>query len=533
MKNMKKAKFSLILVSFLSFSVSPASAFSTHNATISRTFDKVEAAVGESITVTVSFTNEEAYDLRGFYHTEQIPEGLSVNTDRVKIGGTDISHLVVVESGSSGDVYPGSIPYRWILETPTDFPENNPISQSATVEIVYTVTSSQVGTFDFDEFSWVGYYETALDGERAAFGHSEDADKQTITFTEAPYPPVANFSGTPTTGTAPLEVSFTDSSTGEIESWSWSFGDGGTSTEQNLTYTYDDPGDYTVTLEVTGPGGSDTETKDNYITVTEQPAQYILTVTIVGQGNATLDPPGGTYDAGTVVKLTPVSDVGWAFNGWSDDLTGYSNPATIVINADKHITATFDLDNDADGISDAEEDGGPNAGDGNSDDVNDSDQPNVASFHTQDGTNYVTLVSAPGTLSSCRAVSPPSGCPTEITFPYGFIGFTVNDAGVPPDETTVTLYLPAGTNPSTYWKHGRTPANQTDHWYEFLYDGETGAEINENVTTLHFIDSKRGDDILMQDGMIVDQGGPGVSGSNGDASSSEGNNGCFISTAAY
>ena len=472
--------------------------------------------------------------------------------------------------------------------------------------------------------NWVGYYQTAPEGERAAFGHSEDVDKQTITFTGTPQPPDANFSGTPTTGTAPLEVSFTDSSTGDIDSWSWDFdnngtedstvqnpthtysdpgtytvtlevtGPGGTdtrteidyitvtpapqppvaefsgaprtgvaplevsftdsstgdidswswdfdnngtedSTVQNPTHTYSDPGTYTVTLEVTGPGGSHTRTRTNYITITAAPTQYTLMVNTVGEGSVTLDPPSGTYDAGTVVELTPVSDAGWAFNGWSDDLTGYSNPATIVMNADKDITATFDLDWDDDGISDAEEDGGPNGGDGNSDGVNDSDQLNVASFHTQHGTNYVTLVSAPGTLTSCRAVSPPSGCPTEITFPYGFIGFTVNDAAVPPDETTVTLYLPAGANPTTYWKYGRTPTNQTDHWYEFLYDGETGAEINENVITLHFIDGKRGDDILTQDGMIVDQGGPGVLHSSDDPSPSGGTEGggCFISTAGH
>ena len=34
-------------------------------------------------------------------------------------------------------------------------------------------------------------------------------------------------------------------------------------------------------------------------------------------------------------------DFGWAFSGWSGDLTGSANPATINFNADKTITATF------------------------------------------------------------------------------------------------------------------------------------------------------------------------------------------------
>jgi len=84
-------------------------------------------------------------------------------------------------------------------------------------------------------------------------------------------PPVANFSGSPTSGCAPLAVSFTDQSTGDITSWSWDFGDGGTSTQQNPSHTYNSGGQYTVSLTVTGPGGSDTNTKTNYITVNVGP----------------------------------------------------------------------------------------------------------------------------------------------------------------------------------------------------------------------------------------------------------------------
>jgi hypothetical protein len=159
--------------------------FSTHSTTIFRSFDKDEAVVGESIVVTVSFVNEDAYELRGFYYAEQIPDGLSVNTSSVKIDGSTISNYVG-ESGSSGDVYPDFVPYRWVFETPTIFfAENNPISSGSTVEIVYSISSSQAGAFNLDEFNWVGYYQDALAGMRAAFGHSENVDKQTITFTDS------------------------------------------------------------------------------------------------------------------------------------------------------------------------------------------------------------------------------------------------------------------------------------------------------------------------------------------------------------
>ena len=61
---------------------------------------------------------------------------------------------------------------------------------------------------------------------------SIDVARVTI-YTSSGASPVANFSGTPTTGTAPLAVTFTDSSTNTPTSWSWTFGDSNTSTAQN------------------------------------------------------------------------------------------------------------------------------------------------------------------------------------------------------------------------------------------------------------------------------------------------------------
>lgn len=80
--------------------------------------------------------------------------------------------------------------------------------------------------------------------------------------------PTAAFSGTPTSGTAPLAVQFTDASSGEITSWQWDFGDGTSgSTQADPSHIYTSAGVYTVELTVSGPGGSDTLTKTDYITV--------------------------------------------------------------------------------------------------------------------------------------------------------------------------------------------------------------------------------------------------------------------------
>jgi len=76
-----------------------------------------------------------------------------------------------------------------------------------------------------------------------------------------------DFSATPTSGTAPLSVNFTDISTGSPTSWAWDFGDGNTSTDQNPTHVYSQAKTYTVSLTATNGMGTDTETKVDYINV--------------------------------------------------------------------------------------------------------------------------------------------------------------------------------------------------------------------------------------------------------------------------
>ena len=60
--------------------------------------------------------------------------------------------------------------------------------------------------------------------------------------------PVANFSASVTVGRAPLEVLFTDLSTGDPTTWEWDFGDGTISAEESPTHTYTIVGTYQVTL---------------------------------------------------------------------------------------------------------------------------------------------------------------------------------------------------------------------------------------------------------------------------------------------
>ena len=97
------------------------------------------------------------------------------------------------------------------------------------------------------------------------------SEVSSTTLTEIPLPPVASFTGTPTTGSAPLNGASTDASTGQITAWTWSFGDNTSSAQSSPQHTYASVGTYTVSLTVSGPGGANTITRPGYITATMPP----------------------------------------------------------------------------------------------------------------------------------------------------------------------------------------------------------------------------------------------------------------------
>ncbi len=185
---------------------------------------------------------------------------------------------------------------------------------------------------------------------------------------------------------------------------------------------------------------------------------------------------------------------------------------------DENGCSVVDPDSDGDGIPDYMEQGpdpeNPDpAYDGNNDTIADYLQNNVTSCFTCNNTDYVTLaVTDPGggaTLSNVEALEPITVLPEEMDFPYGEFAFTINGLAVG-GSATVELYLPDGEGCDTYYKYGRTLDDQTEHWYEFMYEDTTGtgAVIDANMITLYFVDGERGDDDLTADGVIMDDGAP-------------------------
>ena len=171
--------------------------------------------------------------------------------------------------------------------------------------------------------------------------------------------PVPIFIASPISGTAPLEVTFTDESTGVPASWSWTFGDGNTSTLQNPTNTYVNDGTYTVSLTEENSLGTNTTTMTGYIVVgattpvaafTAAPTSGTAPLTVqftdqstgspttwewsFGDGSAgSAQSPSHTYQtAGTyTVTLTATNSEGSSTNSATQTITVDSaEPATTV-----------------------------------------------------------------------------------------------------------------------------------------------------------------------------------------------------------
>ncbi len=147
--------------------------------------------------------------------------------------------------------------------------------------------------------STTGVVVAAFDDKADVYWHTREA----LTGGGAP---VADFSGTPTSGPPGQTVQFTDLSTNSPNQWSWNFGDpasGGnnTSTLQNPSHIYAAAGQYTVSLTATNGSGSNQATKTNYITITSGGGGSTITLSPVA--DALVDSSHATTNYGTLGTL--------------------------------------------------------------------------------------------------------------------------------------------------------------------------------------------------------------------------------------
>jgi len=183
-----------------------------------------------------------------------------------------------IESGTSNEVA-SAIPYGMPV---ADFAAS---ATSGTAPLAINLVNTSMGSiashaWNFGDgttstvanpshvYSTPGVYSVAL---TVAGPGGTDTEVQTNLVTvKASNAVVAQFMSSATTGLAPLDVYFTSTSIGAVESYSWSFGDGTTSTQANPGHTYAVPGNYTVTLTVTGPAGSNAVARTSYVKVRRQ-----------------------------------------------------------------------------------------------------------------------------------------------------------------------------------------------------------------------------------------------------------------------
>lgn len=186
--------------------------------------------------------------------------------------------LTVSGPGGSDSITKDSYIYAYYPAPTCDF-TGDPLSGPAPLEVQFTdLSTDTVNTWEWEfgdgstsnqqnplyTYTNPGKYTVKL----TVSGPGGSDSMQKIDYVNVNYdPPVADFEGNPTTGSAPLQVQFTDLSNGVIDSWQWDFGDGDTSNIQDPVHTYISTGLFNVSLEVSGPGGNDSITRENYIMI--------------------------------------------------------------------------------------------------------------------------------------------------------------------------------------------------------------------------------------------------------------------------
>lgn len=185
-------------------------------------------------------------------------------------------------------------------------------------------------------YTQVGEY-TAVLTITDAQGNTDTTDY--IIFVDPPEAPFADFDVSEFEGTAPLTVSFFQSSTGEITSYAWDLnGDGVVDSNAAAPpqYTYTQPGNYEVRLTVTGSGGTDSFS----IVVNVEATVAAATATPSTTSTATVSP---TTTVSPTITATPTNTVSPTSTMTSSSTVSPTNTVspTITMTSTSTATATF------------------------------------------------------------------------------------------------------------------------------------------------------------------------------------------------
>jgi len=167
-------------------------------------------------------------------------------------------------------------------------------------------------------------YHAVFTPTNAALFTSSTSGNLAFTVT-APVPaPTASFTASAISGTAPLAVTFADTSTGAPTSWLWTFGNGTTSNVQNpAAVTYTTAGTYDVTLIVSNANGAGAPVTQT-ITVTAPPV-VVPTASFTASAISGIAPL-----AVTLTDTSTDAPTSWLWTFGDGSTSNVQNPAAVT-----------------------------------------------------------------------------------------------------------------------------------------------------------------------------------------------------------
>jgi len=262
--------------------------------------------VSGNVPLTVNFTGSNSLDDVGVtsysWDFKDGPGSVSTEPDptyEFTEIGTYVVDLTVEDIDGNTDTKSITIDVTGTGIPPTAVALADIVEGDAPVEVAFTGSTSTDDLGVIDSYSWdfgdgVGTsteadpsYNYSTAGIYTAVLTVTDIEGLTdtaevvITVNQPNEPPVAEALASQDSGPAPLQIDFTGSGSTDdvgIVEYAWDFGDGGTSNEQNPSYTFNTTGVYDVVLTVTDEEGL-TGTDMVTITVTNQAPVVVVTAT--------------------------------------------------------------------------------------------------------------------------------------------------------------------------------------------------------------------------------------------------------------
>lgn len=250
------------------------------NLTVQPAVDLAAGGLGVSGAVAASGSSAATY-LEG----DNVPVQATLSNPSSKASGPVTAAFFAAAEGW-GDWYIGSV-----------FVANIPAGGSAPVSILWDTTG----------FNGAVPVKVVVNpyGRTPETSPTNNTATMLVSITPLNPPPAVDFTATPTLGGAPLSVQFTSVITNTVTTYAWNFGDGHVSSAAQPAHSYAAAGVYTVTLTVSGPGGSATKRRSSYITVTNTPT-----------------PPVAAFSASPTTGAAPLT-VNFA-NQSTGTITGYT-----------------------------------------------------------------------------------------------------------------------------------------------------------------------------------------------------------------